>query len=331
MRVYENLLFQKKYFQYIYESYKTNIEVEQEVSASMEVEKTLHIKDEILCICEGFEAILKEVFYVPIEIREQIEDELEQYNSVVIYDSCEEKVNHFSSQGILELYFTLPYLINNFRIRLEKRLDRKVIKKAVKIIAVKNLDFFEKMNLKDYEYETVLEDLNKLKTLFFNMKYFYKKKDILNKLSKEDEEKYLDTVPVIIEKQDVIISMEICKQLSEDMSKRNFNPEDLSNILNICVKDFTEKAIEILKTVIIEANFSRNYEIVENYLNVAKDLELRLKDLIETEIAADISKITSYKSNITNTDTYVQLLKSKIVLLDNIIGDSLEMIYTKVN
>lgn len=331
MRVYENLIFQKKYFPHIYESYKNNIEAEQEVSVSMEAQKTLYIKDEILCICEGFEAILKEVFHVPIEIREQIEDELDQYNSVIIYDSCEEKVNHFSSQGILELYFTLPYLINNFRIRLEKRIDRKVIKKAVKVIVAKNLDFFEKMNLKDCEYETVLEDLSKLKSLFFNMKYFYKEKNLLSKLSKEDEDRYLDTVPVIMGKEDVIISMEICEQLSRDISERKFNSEYLSNILNICMKEFTEKAIEILKTIIIEADFSRNYEIVENYLNVSKDLELKLKDLIGTEIATDLNKITNYKSSVTYTDTYVKLLKSKIVLLDNIIEDSLEMIYTKVN
>lgn len=331
MRVYENLMFQKKYFPSIYEVYRRNTMVEQEVAVSIEDRKTNYRKDEILCICGRFNEILREVFHVPIEIIQDIEDELDSYNSVIIYDSCEEKVKASSSQGILELYFTTPYFINAFKIRLEKRINKEIAKKAVRIIVIKDLDFFEKMNLKEFEYEIISEDLGKLKNIFLNRKYIHNKKNIMNKLSKEMKEKTLSNTSFLIEKQDIIISMKICKQLSEDISKRNFKLSDLSNILNICMKDFTEKSIEILKTIIIEPNFSINYEIVENYLKVEKNLESTLKKFIETEILVDIKRIIDHKSNTTNTDTYVQLLKSKIILLDTIISDSLDMINIEVN
>jgi hypothetical protein len=328
MKVYENLLFQKKYFPYIFEGYKKNAEAELEVSATAVGEGSVEIKDEILCICESFQRILKEVFHVPEELNEKIQAEIEEYSSIVIYDSCEEKVECFPSQGVLELYFTLPYIMNNFKIRLEKKPNRKSINKAAKIIAVKELDFFEAMSFKGSEYHRGLKDLKELKKFFLKLECFYKEKDLYNNLSKQKQNDDTSETFIFNENQNTIISMEICKDISRSISEKRFDLKDLSYIINTCMKEFTEKAVDFLKTVIIEPNFSRNYAVVENYLEISKNLELKLKDFLETTAYKDISKLLNSSNH---TDLFLQLLKSKLVLIDSIIGESLEIVHTKVS
>ncbi|MCY6485828.1 hypothetical protein OW763_16020 [Clostridium aestuarii] len=333
MQVYENLNFQKKYFPEICEGYLKPEEVAAEAAVSQineNEEVDLNIKDEILLVCESFKEVLTEVLNLPHEMYMELEHEMEQYSIIMLYNAHVENIKKYYSKNLLELQYIHGYNTKFYNIKLVKKINRKFFRKAVKVVVLKELDFYDKMALKDVNYMDLKYDYKEvLRETLIKFKSYYNEKGFLqNELNNINKEGIFYRENLIEGSYGVFLSLEICNHISSKVQKYQLDNKEYHNIINMCISEFLKESLEILRKFIVEPDFNENFIIVDIYLKIQRKFTKDINKFVFEVFINELSDILS--KNKTGTDIYMQLLNSSIVKVDYMLKEQIEELYTVI-
>lgn len=313
MNVYENLEFQKKKFPEIFRKYtdKNNDLANREVAQTYVEDDDINFKNEILIYCDNFLEILEDVLHINNNLIKKIEDEISDIDSAIITYSFEEKLIKDELGSSLTIYFPRPFVTKFLDIRLAKKINNNLLDKAVNIICLKELSLFDKMKLEKAEYSTI-KNIDELREVFIKSKFSYNK-STYNKINKPE-----DDLDYIREDYEINISLEICHKLQQ---KDKITESQIYKISNICMSEFYNEGIKVLKRFIVDDNFYKNYLVTEIYLKYFKRTKTKIDEFVSTYLIDEIKGI--YDTKTSNSNIYIKLLKSSIVNLDYILAEGI--------
>jgi len=333
VRISENLSFQKKHFPNIYEQYIENSKEKQNDVDSKIEEIELNIKNQILIVCENYEEILIDVLNLSYDLQENLKKdlkEIESYNTIMIHNSYIEKFKNHSSKNLLELDYIHGYNTKFYDIKLVKKVSNKMLKNAVVIVVIKKLDIFSELSLKGIDY-TKLEPNDKigLKELLINFKSQYS-------LQKFIEQDFIDNKKNINKDSNTLIgssyqmcfSLEICKFVNKNINIHKTSRKVYVEINTLCLKEYSNHALEIMKIFIKTPEFNKNFSIVQIYFEMEKKFTKDIKEFIFKVIASEVNYIV--ETNKTNVDIYQELLKGRIMELDGILKEQIKELYSTI-
>jgi len=328
MPVYDNINFQRKNFPEIFKSYTNNKKADSEAAISISEDEEINegvVKDEILILCESFEEILVNALNLTYEIKKDLMNEFEDYDVVCINNSyLESEPKRYHSKKLIELYYTHGYSTKFYKIRLVKNIHRLQLKRASKVIILKELDFYDKMALKGIEYlELNRGNVQELKATLLSYKCYYNEENfIANEFHSKRKKENIYTNNLIEGSYSAFLSLEICNYLSSRLKDNRLDESEYYKVVDMCINEFSKEAKEILEKFIVTSDFTKNYMVVEIYLSlseqVVKDINKYVFETFKSEIKVILKSIT------TSTDIYLALLNSSVNQVDNILKEKFE-------
>ena len=332
MQVYDNIDFQRKNFPEIFKGYTNIKEADSEVAVSIAQQEEISeniVKDEIVILCESFEEILVNALNLPYEIKSELTDEFEDYEIICINNSyLEKEPKRYHSKKLMELYYTHGYNTKFYKISLVKKIHRHQLKRAAVVIILKELDFYDKMALKEINYlQATSNSVQELREILLRFKCYYNEKTFtLNEFSSKSKKDNIYTNNLIEGSYSAFLSLEICTYLSSRLVDKSIDDSEYYKVVDMCINEFSKEAKEILEKFIVSPDFTKNYIIVEIYLSISqkvvKDITKYVLEIFKKEVKGILNKATS------STDIYLALLDSSITEVDNLLKEKIEELYS---
>ena len=322
MEIIKNLEFQEKFFPEIYQSYSSDLgsfnEGEEE---PFEVPST-PLRDKILIYTDDFAGVLKDVFHY---IRS--DEELQQYHSfheVTILDKrvTQQEIDTFQNTCVIEM--THVYRLKHYRVSLVHKLNRKSMNAVCEVIVLKPLDLFSKRALKGVPYKdftNMTEDQEKIAALKDYLQHFknYYDEGKFMEDTLENKQRHLDdSIKELLDDFDSVTGLEVVNQLlsSADLLSKSQYMKFKTKILH----EFQRYALSILASLIEKGAFTRNFLLVEVYLEREKALQANLRVIFDEEMIPELQE--SYKNNITGVDLLIQTLHGYAAKVDQVIKET---------
>lgn len=332
MRVYDNINYQRKNFPEVFKSYTNIIGADSEAAVSIiDDEEVMEgvVKDEILILCESFEDILVNALNLPYEIKQELIDEYEDYDVVSINNSyLEKEPKRYHSKKLIELYYTHGYNTKFYKIKLIKKIHRHELKRAAVVIILKELDFYDKMSLKEIHYlQSTRDNVQGLREILLRFKCYYNEKNfIVNEFNNKSKKDNIYTNNLIEGSYSTFLSLEICNYLSSRLKDKCLDDSEYYKVVEMCINEFSKEAKYILEKFIVTSDFTKNYMIIEIYLRISeqvvKEITKYVFEIFKKEIKVILNSVTS------GTDIYLALLDSSSFQVDNLLKEKIEELYS---
>jgi len=332
MQVYDNIDFQRKNFPEVFKSYTNINEAENEAAASIIEDEEVNgsvFKDEILILCESFEEILVNALNLPYEIRQELINEFEDHDVVCIHNSyLEKEPKRYHSKKLIELYYTHGYNTKFYKIRLVKNIHRLQLKRAAVVIVQKELDFYDKMALKNIEYlKPDSASMQELRDILLEFKCYYNEKSFIDNEFNMKIRKYNSYTNNLLEgSYSAVLSFKIRNYLGSILKDKSIDDSEYYKVVDMCINEFSKEAKEILEKFIVSPDFTKNFMIVEIYLRLSEQF---VKDITKYVLETFKKEIKGILNNVNSSiDIYLALLDSSVVQVDDLLKEKIEELYS---
>lgn len=333
MQYRKNLEFQHKHFPQVYRQY-----VELSSSAGKRPTKKVgtdqdiveKIRDEIIIICQDYAEILR-VFRLPYRMQKLLPPEIEDYAIVRIESAYVEKILASETQKEVQLQFHHGYYSNCRIIVLAKSPSKAIIQNVAKIIVMRELDFFAGRLLRDYDCLNVAGGVAELRKTLSEFKLGYDETKFLSGQLQANQEEVAH-YPRFLENQlESVLSLDICRILNDLLRTRAVNQEDCRMIMEKYTQEFEKMALELLNRLIIDADFTKNFWLVNYYIAQLKAFEKEVLRFISDSLFRSFTLIRErFEKEAQAADIYNALLESNIEKLDVILRRNLELLYDQI-
>lgn len=316
----ENIYFQKRYFESIYNNYKIS-KLQNEVAVTTDENQILcKERNNVLILTDDFKEILTKVFHVYYSLFKNID--LDKYTYVNLYKDSEEKINELDN--ILEIFYPYTYKLDIDKVILTKKIKTKDLDDAVKIFCLKKVDLFEEDYLNRCKDRVIYTKNTKdLLPNFINFKFLYNEKILIDKLLKKEEIK--ETQIFLEDDYKISLALDLIKKIT-DIKDDVETYKIVENLLQEAVEFYEKQAIEILKKYMSD-DFAHNYKIVDIYFESKEKLFEKIYKDYPIELEKELKNILQNKKAI----MLVKLLNSKLKNIDVYLIDCLNNLIKDLN
>jgi hypothetical protein len=320
----ENIYFQKRYFESIYNNYKIS-KVENEVAVTADENQILcKEKNSVLILTNDFKEILITVFHVHYSLFKNID--LDKYTYLNFYKDSQEKIN--KSDDILEIFYPYTYKLDIDKIILTKKIKTNDLDNAVKIFCLKEADLFEKDYLNRCKDRVIYTKNPKdLVRNLINFKFLYNEKILIDKLLKKEEIK--ETQIFLEDDYKISLALDLIKKIT-DIKDDVETYKIVENLLQEAVAFYEKQAIEILKKYMSD-DFAHNYIIVDIYFESKEKLFEKIYKSYPIELEKELKNILKDKAQNKKAIILVKLLNSKLKNIDVHLSDCLNNLIKDLN
>lgn len=328
MQYRKNLEFQQQHFPKVYRQY---FEAEpNEGERPIEIAGDEKIRDEVIIVCKDYKEIL-DLFRIPYALRKNLPKELEDYAVIRIESAYTEKIQDITSQRELQLQYFHGYHPGCRRLFLVKSPSKAIVQNAAKIIIMTELDFFASRWIRDYDSFTITGGVEELRKTLLELKLGYDETKFLTRQLSSDSMEESQHLRFIENRLDTVLSLDICTVLSELLQKRPVSHEDCLMILHKYTEEYEKMTLEFLREFIVNADFTKNFWLVNGYFEQQKAFEKEATHFISGSLVGSFTHIwEQFVKEAQSTDLYLALLESNIEELDVILRKYLEQFYEQM-